>query len=216
MNKTTVTLLLDKKNNWIEPFIINSGLLSSRREYEIRISHDCNAIKNQDIVFILGYTNILNEDFLKSNRLNLVIHESALPKGKGFSPVQWQILEGANSIPVCLIEASSVVDSGDILHTYTLRLSGTELYHEIREKQAEATINVISDFLTIYPNFSRQKQIGIESIYRRRTIDDVELDINKSIKQQFNLMRIANNEEWPSFFFIEGKKYILKIYPDLG
>ena len=45
-------------------------------------------------MFVIGYTKILPKEFLEGNKLVLVIHESDLPKGKGFSPVQWQILEG--------------------------------------------------------------------------------------------------------------------------
>jgi methionyl-tRNA formyltransferase len=31
------------------------------------------------------------------------VHESALPQGQGWSPMTWQILEGASPIPVTLI-----------------------------------------------------------------------------------------------------------------
>lgn len=84
-------------------------------------------VRDQDIVFILGYTKILNSEFLQCNRLNLVIHESALPRGKGFAPTQWQILEGKNHIPVCLCEAIEKVDAGDIFLRGTTELNGLEL-----------------------------------------------------------------------------------------
>jgi len=206
--------LLDKKNNWIESFLLNSTLIKRNSKYNIKISHNHQEVQSQDIVFILGYTKILNDDFIKSNKLNLVIHESALPKGKGFSPVQWQILDGAKFIPVCLIEATSEVDSGDIIYKDKIELSGFELYEDIREKQAEASLRIISEFLKIYPNFKREKQYGLESFYRKRVINDGELDVDKSIKQQFNLLRIGNNEGWPSFFYYAGKKYLLKIYSE--
>ena len=210
MKKNKVTFLLDKNNNWIELFLLNSNLIKDNDKYNIKISYNHLQVQHQDIVFILGYTNILNDEFIKSNKLNLVIHESALPKGKGFAPLQWQILEGAKFIPVCLIEATSEVDSGDIIYRHKIELSGFELYEEIREKQAEATIKTIYEFLKIYPDFNREKQSGLDSVYRKRGINDSELDINKSIKQQFNLLRIGNNERWPSFFYYEGKKWSFK------
>ena len=116
MKKINVTFLIDKNNNWIELFLLNSNLIKGNDKYNIEISHSHQEVQRQDIVFILGYTKILNDAFIKSNKLNLVIHESALPKGKGFAPVQWQILEGAKFIPICLIEATSEVDSGDIIY----------------------------------------------------------------------------------------------------
>jgi methionyl-tRNA formyltransferase len=212
--KKKVTFLIDKNNDWIQLFLLNSNLIKCNEKYDIKISHNNLEVQNQDIVFILGYTKILTCDFLKSNKLNLVIHESGLPKGKGFAPVQWQILEGAKIIPVCLIEATDRVDSGDIILRHKIELSGLELYDEIRQKQAKATIDLISDFLKIYPKFNREKQSGLDSFFRKRTINVSELDIDQSIKQQFNLLRICNNEKWPSFFYYQGKKYFLKIYTE--
>ena len=165
-------------------------------------------------MFILGYTKILPSRFLENNRLNLVVHESDLPKGKGFSPVQWQIVEGKSEITISLIEALEKFDTGDILLQRKMKLDGTELYPEIRKKQAENTIQIIEDFLKIYPNFIPLKQIGEESFYRKRNINDSELDISETIAENFNLLRIGNNEEWPSFFYFKGIKYILKIYKE--
>ncbi len=41
--------------------------------------------------FFLGCSKIAGPDVLNRNKYNLVVHESALPKGKGFAPVAWQI-----------------------------------------------------------------------------------------------------------------------------
>lgn len=209
-----VTFLLDKNNNWIESYISNLCLEILSSKYTFTISHNHELVENQDIVFILGYTRVLNKIFLAKNRICLVVHESDLPRGKGFSPVQWQILEGSNSIPICLFEATNKFDSGDIILKDVFTLTGYELYDEIREIQANATLKIINKFLLSYPYFSRQKQIGKETFYPRRSLMDGELDINKSLKEQFNLLRIGNNENWPSFFFIDGRKYFLKIYAE--
>lgn len=32
--------------------------------------------------------------------------------------------------------------------------------------------------------------------------------------EQFNLLRIADNENYPAFFILNGQKYILKIYKE--
>ncbi len=43
-------------------------------------------------------------------------------------------------------------------------------------------------------------------------IKDNELDVNKTIKDQFNHLRINSNELYPSFFYLKNKKFILKIF----
>ena len=80
----------------------------------------------------------------------MIIHESALPKGKGFSPLQWQILNNKNKISTCLFMASDKFDSGDILFKDYILLNGTELYEELRQKQTAISIKLINKFLKYY------------------------------------------------------------------
>ena len=69
------------------------------------------------------------------------------------------------------------------------------------------------NFIENYNKLLPQKQEGKETIYPRRRPKDSELDITKTIEEQFNLLRIVDNEKYPAFFNIDGKEYILKIYP---
>ena len=41
-----------------------------------------------------------------------------------------------------------------------------------------------------------------------------ELNVSKTIKEQFNLLRVCDNERYPAFFYLNNKKYIIKIYGD--
>ncbi len=210
--KFKVAFLFDKNNDWIFNFFKKNKL--DLDNFLIYNFFDLEEIENFDIVLILGYTKILPNQFLLKNRLNLVVHESDLPKGKGFSPIQWQLLEGKSEIKISLIEATSDVDSGGIFLQKNLEFNGTELYEEIREIQARGTFSIIKEFLENYPNIKQKKQVGTESHYRRRTKKDGELDISKTIEENFNLMRIGNNQSWPSFFYYKGSKFIIKIFKD--
>jgi methionyl-tRNA formyltransferase len=208
--RNTVALVFDKDNNWIYDFFKNRKL--EFKNYSISNLFNADEIFDFDIVFLLGCTKILPNEFLQRNKLTLVMHESDLPKGKGFAPIQWQLLEGHSEIKVSLIEATDNVDSGDIFLQSIITFDGTELYEEIREKQAIATINIISEFLKLYPNITRTKQVGNESFYPKRTSADGELDISKTLQENFNLLRVGNNDAWPSFFYFKGVKYVFKIF----
>jgi methionyl-tRNA formyltransferase len=212
-DRYTVAILFDPDNDWLYRHISKAGLfdmMASR--YTFSLHHDPSEICDRDIVFVLGYTKLLRADFLETNRLPLVIHESDLPKGKGFSPVQWQILEGKNEIPVCLIHATADLDAGDILERDVIRLQGHELFADIRRKQAETTLRLMERILTKYPGISKVSQTGTESKYRRRTRKDDRLDVHQSIADQFNALRIADNKRYPAYFIHNGHTYILKIY----
>jgi len=212
MTKLKVAFLFDESNNWLSKFF--DEYIITKNGCDVHQFVYAEKISDFDIVFILGYTKILPSDFLSRNGLNLVVHESDLPNGKGFAPIQWQLIEGKSEIKISLIEAVEEVDSGDIFLQHTINFVGSELYEEIRHKQAIATIGIIDDFIDKYPNVNRVKQIGEGSFYPKRKTKDGELDIEKTIKENFNLLRVGNNEGWPSFFFYRGKKYIIKIYKD--
>jgi methionyl-tRNA formyltransferase len=213
MVKSKVAFLFSQTNDWIAQHIRHADF-DKYWPGSINFFYDKDLISGYDIVFILGYTEILDIHFLERNKFNFVVHESALPFGKGFSPIQWQILSGAEDILVTLLEASEIVDSGDIILQEKLTFDGSELYDEIRNKQAACTISLIKTFLVEYPVFIRKKQLGDGSTFPRRTPKDNRLCLDKNIKEQFNLLRIGNNEEWPSYFNYKGNKYILKIYKD--
>mgnify|MGYP001500746080 CR=1 FL=1 len=211
MKKYKVTILIDHKNNWIEPFIKEEYNKTNRR-FNIKVSKKIEKVIGQDIVFILSFTKILPKKFLSSNKLNLVIHESNLPKGKGFSPVQWQIIENKKIINVCLLKADEKYDSGPIYLREKINFKGTELLDEIRFQQAKTTIKLINKFLKNFPNIKSKKQIGKSTFYRRRVDSDNEIDINKSIKEQFNILRVSDNRHYPTHFTYRNNKYFIKIF----
>ena len=207
-----VGILLDSENNWIKKYLAGiSEDCELHIKYKFGFSCSTEKIQGYEIVFILGFTKILPRSFLQSNKLNLVVHESDLPAGKGFSPVQRQILEGRNRIPVCLIEAVEELDSGDILGKVHMELEGYELFDEIRQKQAAATVELIKNFLMQYPQYTRIEQSGKSSFYGKRNKKDDELDVNKTILEQFDHFRVADNQRYPLYFVVDGHKYYLRI-----
>jgi methionyl-tRNA formyltransferase len=143
-----------------------------------------------------------------------VVHESALPKGKGWSPLTWQILEGKSKVPITLFEAELSVDSGEIYFQKIINFEGHELVDELRKAQGEATIELALSFVDAYPRIVGKKQKGKATFYPRRRPADSELDPRKSIKSLFNQLRVADNERYPAFFRHKGNKYVLKIYKE--
>ena len=133
--------ILTKKNDWFYKYAIQLSNLLNKKGYLSRIFTDHKKIKGKyDVVFILSYYRLVDEQFLKKNKHNVVIHESNLPKGKGWAPLFWQILGGKNIIDFTVFEADKSVDGGDYYFKDKLKLSGTELYDEIRVLQAQMRI----------------------------------------------------------------------------
>jgi len=202
-------LILTSPDQWFIPYAKQlQGKLP-----ESNLLYDHSGIDEvYDIVYILSYHKIIPMEQLAANRHNIVIHASALPKGKGWAPMFWQVLEEKNEIPFTMFEASSGVDDGDIYMQEILHLTGYELNDALRDKQANFIIEMCLKFIKNYEKYKSVKaQNGEESFYSKRSVKDSELDVDKTIKEQFNLLRIVSNDDYPAFFEIDGHKYILKI-----
>ena len=56
------------------------------------------------------------------------------------------------------------------------------------------------------------QQVGLPGEYmKKRNPVDSRIDPDKSISDQFNLLRVADFERYPAFFEYKGIKYLIKI-----
>lgn len=207
-----VQILVDNVNSWIVPYAKDLCEQIEKKEHTCSLVHEHEKVKEGDILCLLSCEKIFKK--LHLNKYNLVVHESDLPKGKGWSPLTWQVLEGKNKIPITLFEAINEVDAGDIYAKEYIQLEGHELIDEIKHLQGKKTQDVIMEFIEKYPNINSKPQEGKTSYYPKRTPKDSELDIYRTINEQFNLLRVCDNERYPAFFRKNGKKYLIKIYKD--
>jgi methionyl-tRNA formyltransferase len=215
MERQLKITILTTKSSWLNQYNVKLAQDLQKLGCSVKIIHNKHDLEEGDIAFFLGCYEIIDTSFLKLHKNNLVVHESDLPQGKGWSPMAWQILEGKNDIPITLFEAVERVDAGDVYIRDVIHLRGDELYEEWRQKQGEKTCLMCLDYVRLYVSGllpAPQKQTGDSSFYRQRTIKDDEIDPGKSIVSQFNHLRIVDNEEHPAFFIHNNKKYILKIY----
>lgn len=151
-------------------FVYNPGALMIIRKGEESLRED-----------ILSCSELIPRVDLKRNRHNLVVHASRLPQGKGWSPMTWQILEGADHFPVTLFEAVAAVDAGPIYLQREMHFDGTELVDDLRRIMGEAIVALCLEFVERYPAVlaEARPQAGDESFYPRRRPEDSRLDIDK-------------------------------------
>ena len=206
--------ILSDKNTWLNIWIKKLKTKLERANYDVNWVHEAKNIKNGELCFILSYYKILTKNELDKNKFNLVVHESDLPKGRGWSPITWQIIENKNELICSLFEAKpDKVDSGMIYLTEKINFKGNELVNEIRRKQGQTTIKLCKNFIFDYPRILKKNKIqsGSPTYYKRRFPKDSELDIKKSIEENFNLLRVVDNKKYPAYFDYLGKRFILKI-----
>jgi|SRR3990167_3153960 len=209
--KLKITLLIDNPTSWIAPYAKKIKKMLQQRGHQVTYCNSANKIPLGDCAFFLSCEKIVPKSILSRNEHNLVIHESSLPKGKGWSPLTWQILAGKNVVPITLFEAVDKVDSGPIYSKKLMRFRGDELLDELHKVQGEKTVELVLEFVKKYPKVTPKNQFGQESFYRKRNSKDSELNINKTISEQFNLLRVVDNKKYPAFLKYLGKTYLIKI-----
>lgn len=203
--------IVTSPNSWFEKHAneIEKDLSALGFMVSLKFSH--HDIEAGSIACYLSYQKIVPVEYIDKTYQSLVVHASDLPRGKGFSPWVWQILEGKNNIPLCLFEMNEGLDTGNIFQKSEMILKGNELLPAIRIKLAGTIKKIITDHLVKDREPSSYSQNGEETFYKKRTAKDSELNPAKSLKEQFNLLRVVDNDVYPAFFEYLGKQYTLKI-----
>lgn len=194
-------------NAWLKSWI------SVNKSHHVELLRKKSELKGGDILFLISCTEILTKDELSLYKKTLVIHASDLPNGRGWNPHIWQILEGKTQLVVSLIEAGKDVDSGDIWHKVTIEIPKHYLFDEINNLLFDTEIRLmdyaVSNFDKVVPQ--QQSEQMQATYYPKRNPDDSEIDPNRSIKEQFDLIRVCDPIRYPAYFELHGQKYTLKI-----
>lgn len=196
--------VVNKLREWADEMTSNG--------HDVSLVFDKTGLQGGDVLFLVSCSQLIRDVEREKYRSTLVLHASDLPKGRGWSPYIWSILDGANQITVSLLEAREPVDSGAIWLKTTFSLEGHELLPEINKKLFAVELLLMSQAVDQFNCIKPSSQMGEPGPYMaKRTPDDSRLDPNKSIAEQFNLLRVVDSQRYPAFFDHLGKRYLIKI-----
>jgi methionyl-tRNA formyltransferase len=163
----------------------------------------------------LNLNNKLYIDFSESiykNFLCLCLHPSKLPKYKGGSPIQHQIIDGIKQSAVSIFKISKGIDSGPIYKQVNLSLNGElkNIFKRISFIGSKITIKLLNNF-----NSNKRilffKQKNFRKIYKRRRRKDSEFKLEDVKKKNFfylnNFVR-SLNDPYPNAYFKFNNKLI--------
>lgn len=164
---------------------------------------------NPKIIFFIYWSEMIPDKIFK-NYLCIQFHTSDLPKYKGGSPIQNQILNKVKKTKISAFKINAKIDNGPICLKRNISLDGSarQIYINI-EKKIIKMINFISKLKKI--KFS--KQIGKGSIYKRRLPNDSKLDLNKqnNLQNIYDLIRCTDAPDYPKAF-IEINNFKLELF----
>jgi len=182
-------------------------------KHTIELVRKKSELSGGDILFLISCSEIINKEDRSSYNKSLVLHASDLPKGRGWSPHIWQIIDGSDEITLALLEAEDKVDSGNIWKKIKFKIPNHALWDEINhilfEKEIELIDFAVQNFESIDPT---PQSSDIEpTYYPKRTPLDSKIDISKSIESQFDKIRVCDPNRFPAYLEIHGKKFKLTL-----
>ena len=205
--------LCSDQSSWINDFIPAWALQWRAAGHSLAWAHNAALLPESHVCFYLSYGRIVGAELRARHGNNLVVHESDLPAGRGWSPLTWQVLQGAQNIVVTLFEAADEVDAGEIYGQTLIQLHGDELVADLRWQQSVATFKLCTEFIDGYPSvlhLAREQQ-GTPSYFPRRKPVDSRIDLDLPLRDQFNLLRVCDNIRYPAWFECAGARYTLNI-----
>ena len=170
--------------------------------------------KSFDLGLLIGCYELIPEKILNLPRCGTVLfHSSDLPKGRGWAPIYYTIINKDKFLVQTLLFASKKIDAGKIIAKAAARLEGNEIESEVREIDDILTLRLIENTLD---DLLREKIFGVEQKeseaihYNKRSPEDSRIDPDQSIYSLFDKMRALPNEH-PAFFKHRGRVYTLSL-----
>jgi methionyl-tRNA formyltransferase len=163
-----------------------------------------------DLILFYGWSWIVPEKLLNDYKC-LMLHPSPLPKYRGGSPIQNQIIDGKKNSKVSIFVMNSQIDSGDIISQGDISLEGTlgNIFQQIENVGIKLTLEIIEN------GFKAKPQNHNEATYfNRRKKADSEITLeeitNKSSEFLYNKIRMLA-DPYPNAFIKtkDGKKLVI-------
>lgn len=191
-------------NNYLKRWIVKKTPV-----HQCRLVRNANDLRGGDILFLVSCTEIIGGVLRDLYTHALVLHASALPAGRGWSPHIWEILSGAEKITVCVLEAHDELDSGPIWASRAFPVPDHALYDEIHDALFQTELSLMDEALELIAAGAIAQPQATEgaSYWPRRHPNDSELDPEQSLSELFDSIRVADPDRYPAFFKLRGQAY---------
>ena len=165
---------------------------------------------NPDLVLFYGWSWYINHKLLIDYNC-LMLHPSPLPKYRGGSPIQNQIILGEKISKVSIFIMNEEIDAGDIVGQEEISLEGSleDIFREIESAGIRVTKRILSEGL------KRQPQNHSDATYFKRRVEaDSEITLQEltecSAEYLYNKIRMLA-DPYPNAYIITSDKKKLVI-----
>jgi methionyl-tRNA formyltransferase len=187
-NKEALSFLKQKvKGEWI--------LIDKREDFTQEKLNTINPVK----VFIPHWSYIIPEEIYASFEC-IVFHMTDLPFGRGGSPLQNLIERKIYETKISALRVVKELDAGPLYLKVPLSLWGSaeEIFLRANGLIVDMIATIVGD------NCQPQDQVGIPTVFKRRTPDQSNLLPLKTLEEVFDYIRMMDAEGYPLAFIEAG------------
>ena len=206
---------VSKYSTNITELVINNEIKFVVKKKLDQLDFDIINSKIWDFALVCGWRTIIPINLDKQFRYGfLAAHDSLLPKYRGFSPLNWAMINGENETGVTLFRINDgEVDSGDVLLKEVVRINDYDYINDIYDKITQKTIKICLELFTKFLNneLNFTKQIEEDATYTcKRSPLDGKIDWNKRSQDVFNLIRAITHPYPGAFCSYNGETYHIR------
>lgn len=168
-----------------------------------------------DLVVLWSYKKLIPH--LENKENIIVFHSSDLPKGKGWAPIYYSIVNNEIYYTISGFRPNNEVDSGNILVKARFKMKVQYCAEDLRLWDHEICLMLINGLLERSNDGKKLTGIiqeGVSTFYPKRKPSDSEISLSSSLSDVWLQVR-ASEVSHPSYFTYEGQKYIVKIKPEI-
>jgi methionyl-tRNA formyltransferase len=164
-----------------------------------------------DIVFVLGWSQIIRSEALASVRLGMIgAHASILPHNRGSAPINWAIINGEIETGNTLIWLDEEVDTGDVIDQAIFPITPYDtcftLYEKVASSNKDMILKLIPDLINgKYPRATQK--LSNEPILPRRKPSDGLIDWSKTSNEIYNFIRALTKPYPGAFSYLGNIRY---------
>ncbi|HEV2750092.1 MAG TPA: methionyl-tRNA formyltransferase [Gemmatimonadales bacterium] len=164
-----------------------------------------------DLVFVIGWSQILSPETLATARLGMIgAHASLLPKNRGSAPINWALIRGERVTGNSLIWLAEGVDAGDIIDQTEFQISPHDTCGTLYERVAASNRDMI---LRALPRLLSGEHIGTPQprsngavLPRRRPADGL-ITWDQEACAVYNFIRALTKPYPGAFGWLDGRRW---------
>lgn len=181
--------------------------IRSKEQYDEQAIRDF----KPDYVLFYGWSWIIAEELL-DDLTCVMLHPSSLPRYRGGSPIQNQIISGESVSMVTLFKMKEGIDEGDIYYQQEFSLQGSldDIFERITQIGAELTLRLLTERKTPV-----SQDHSLATFCKRRKPSDSEITLEElnvmPAEYLYNKIRMLA-DPYPNAYFMtsDGKKLFFK------